>query len=74
MARIKIQDLEHTEELSQRQLKGIFGGTLRARTAKIRFGGALTQIDPPALQLEAGPTDQSIDDLDEDLFGTVCIC
>jgi hypothetical protein len=26
MARIKIQDIEHTEVLNQRQLKGIFGG------------------------------------------------
>ena len=27
MSRIKIQDLEHTEELSRRQMKGIFGGS-----------------------------------------------
>ena len=26
MAKIKIQDLEHTEELDQHQMKGIFGG------------------------------------------------
>jgi hypothetical protein len=30
MARIKIQDLEHTEVLDQRQLKGIFGGSERS--------------------------------------------
>jgi hypothetical protein len=52
MARIKIRDLEHTEDLSRRQLKGISGGlqlgTYRAVPVGLPLRVFGESSDPPA--------------------------
>jgi hypothetical protein len=36
--------------------------------------GGMTQIDPPSLQLDAGPADTTIDAVVDDLEGIVVLC
>ena len=36
--------------------------------------GGMTQIDPPSLQLDAGPADVGIDSVVDDLMGIVVLC
>ena len=36
--------------------------------------GGMTQIDPPSLQLDAGPADTTIDSVVDDLQGIVVLC
>ena len=36
--------------------------------------GGMTQIDPPSLQLDAGPADSSIDSVVDELQGIVVLC
>ena len=43
MARIKIEDLSVTEDLSEKELKGIFGGAFRRTRATYR----VRQFSPP---------------------------
>ena len=36
--------------------------------------GGMTQIDPPSLQLDAGPADTTIDSVVDELQGIVVLC
>ncbi len=36
--------------------------------------GGMTQVDPPSLQLDAGPSDNKIDSVVDDLQGIVVLC
>ena len=36
--------------------------------------GGMTQIDPPSLQLDAGPADTTVDSVVDELQGIVVIC
>jgi hypothetical protein len=76
MARIKIEDL--SKEISKgdmKKIQGGFTGSIPTQLGSLNnfTKEPLTQIDPPALQLESGPVDQSIDDLEDDLLGTVVL-
>ena len=80
MARIKIEDLPILEDLSAKELKGIFGGfhpfnplnpTFHARktTHSDKSDDGMTQIDPPTLKLDVDPP--NLDDVVDDLKGEV---
>ncbi len=82
MARIKIEDLPVLEDLSTKEVKGIFGGlhgfhplnpTFHARktTDSGQSDGGMTQIDPPTGNFNVGPADKTIDSVVDDLKGEV---
>ena len=57
-------------------MKKIFAAALMAVgiTGFVYACGGMTQIDPPSLQLDAGPADCSITNIDDDMAGTCVLC
>jgi len=43
-------------------------------TGSVLACGGMTQIDPPSLQLDAGPATNDIDSVVDDLQGIVVLC
>ena len=77
MARIKIENL--SKEISKDDMKSIQGGFTGSIPTQLgslnKFTKEpLTQIEPPSLQLDAGPADCSITNIDDDMSGTCVLC
>ena len=57
-------------------MKKFFSGLLiTVGAAGVAFAcGGMTQIDPPSLQLDAGPADTTVDSVADDLQKIVVLC
>jgi bacteriocin-like protein len=77
MARIKIENL--SKEISKDDMKNIQGGFTGSIPTQLGSlnniaGGTLIQGNPTSLQLDAGPADCSITNIDDDMAGTCVLC
>ena len=58
-------------------MKKFFAGALTAITMtslSVLACGGMTQIDPPSLQLDAGPSTEAIESVIPELAGIVVLC
>ena len=58
-------------------MKKLFAGALASivmTTLSVFACGGMTQIDPPSLQLDAGPSTEAIESVIPELAGIVVLC
>jgi hypothetical protein len=58
-------------------MKKLFAGALAAitmTTLSVFACGGMTQIDPPSLQLDAGPDETTVESIIPELAGIVILC